>query len=308
VLNYAAQQWTTDAALPILAELPYARCLATCGFSGLSQPDYTKFFRDLPKHLQAYDRLICHSATYQDFQFLAQHDLASNTTIIANGCGEDEFGSLPTDFRAANRIEPDQFVVLSLGSHTGLKGHEFAIQAFRKARIPKAVLLIVGNVPPGCYKQYLKCQAHAWRARLASLGQIDIRLVNLPRREVLGAYHAADVLVLASQVEAAPLVLYEAAASATPFISSDVGNATEIAEQTQAGIMVRSRARTPGRTLVDVEALADALRQLAADIARRETMAKAGRAAWLASHTWETITTQYDSLYRTLIETRKAQA
>ncbi len=306
MLNYAAQQWTTDAALEVIPDLPYACCLATCGFSGLNQPAYTDFFTQLPKQLATYDQLICHSATYQDYQFLKQHDLTSQCTVIPNGCGKDEFGILPDDFRQRHDIAHDKLLVLSLGSHTGLKGHEFAIEAFAKAKLNNACLLIVGNTPPGCFKQFLKCKAKAWSAKIKSLGRLDIRLVNLPRHDVLGAYHAADLLLLASQVEAAPLVLYEAAASATPFLSSEVGNAHEIAEQTGGGIIIPTAQQSPGRTLVDVDALAQQLRALASDPERRQAMGQSGRRAWMSRFTWDCITDQYESLYHQLIDQRKA--
>jgi len=44
VMTYAAQQWTTDALLPVLGEIGCARVLAPCGFSGLTDPAYAAYF------------------------------------------------------------------------------------------------------------------------------------------------------------------------------------------------------------------------------------------------------------------------
>ena len=51
----------------------------------------------------------------------------------------------------------DKFIILTVGSHTGIKGHKECIQAFRKAKIKNSVLVVIGNVPwrGGCYKQCL---------------------------------------------------------------------------------------------------------------------------------------------------------
>ncbi len=60
MLNYAAQQWATDLAFPVLAELPYATALATCGFSGLVLPNFAQYFESLPESLAQYDRIVLH--------------------------------------------------------------------------------------------------------------------------------------------------------------------------------------------------------------------------------------------------------
>src|SRR3954465_12831959 len=69
VMSYAAQQWTTDALLPVLGRIPYRKVLAPCGFSGLGDPAYADYFADLPARLAEFDELIFHSGTYQDIEF-----------------------------------------------------------------------------------------------------------------------------------------------------------------------------------------------------------------------------------------------
>ena len=41
-MSYAAQQWTTDALLPLLDCIPYRKMLAPRGFSGLHDPAYVR--------------------------------------------------------------------------------------------------------------------------------------------------------------------------------------------------------------------------------------------------------------------------
>ena len=71
--------------------------------------------------------------------------------------------------------------------------------------------------------------------------QKTIRLVDLSRERLVALYKLSDVFVFASHIEYSPLVLFEAAAAGTPFISSDVGNAREIAAWTGVGKVIGGR-------------------------------------------------------------------
>src|SRR6266508_4561685 len=90
MLNYAAQQWATDAALPLVGSLPYPAVLAPCGFSRLHDPAYQDYFAGLPQVMARYDHLVFHSANYRDAEFARRHDLC-RSSVIPNGAGEEEF-------------------------------------------------------------------------------------------------------------------------------------------------------------------------------------------------------------------------
>jgi L-malate glycosyltransferase len=47
-------------------------------------------------------------------------------------------------------------------------------------------------------------------------------------RETVAAYQAADLFLFPSDIERSPVVLFEAMASRTPFLTTAVGNAEEI--------------------------------------------------------------------------------
>src|SRR5439155_1573804 len=109
---------------------------------------------------------------------------------------------------------------------TGAKGHAVAMEAFRRAKIGPATLVIIGNTigSVGCLP---KCYLQAKFVALTTLGKKRVLLLNPPRNEVLSAYHAADLFVFGSTIECSPIVLFESAASRTPFVTSDCGNAAE---------------------------------------------------------------------------------
>ena len=294
VMSYAAQQWTTDLLLPLVDRLPYASVLAPCGFSGLHQPAYADYFRSLPEQLGHFDALVLHSETYQDARFVREAGL--RYSVIANGAGADEFAQARPDFRSTHGIPDGASLLLTVGGHTGLKGHAVLIEAFRRARLKKAVLIVIGNTPTGrgCLGS---CRARSARTNLLSRDK-RVLLLDPPREEVLAAYDAADLFVFSSQVECSPLVLFEAMAAQTPFLTVDVGNAAEIASWSGGGVVLPGGKDSRGYTTVETAVLAGGIEALLADRTRLTKLGRSGHAAWKKRFTWEKIVQEYEQVYK----------
>jgi glycosyltransferase involved in cell wall biosynthesis len=298
VLTYAAQQWTTDALLPVLDSIRSPTVLAPCGFSGLRDPAYAPYFAHLAEDLRAFDALVFHSHGYQDVRF-AREAGAERITVIPNAADEREFGGQRPhgSFRQAHGINPNAPLLLTVGGHTGMKGHAQAMAALRGSRHrPRATLAVVGNTPigRGCLPT---CNARAVMTRATGH---PVVLSNPPREQVLDAYYEADLFVFCSMVECSPLVLFESMAAGLPFVSLDVGNAAEIAEWSGAGLIVPSQRRDDGLVTADTGAVARAVDKLLADPERRREMGERGRRAWEQRFTWETTTSRYEALYEEL--------
>lgn len=304
VMSYAAQQWATDALLDVLDTLPCAKVLSPCGFSGLHQPMFADYFRRMPGWLEGYDRLIFHTKNYRDIDFARKCGYESKSYIVPNGAGEDEFLEPPTDFRKKYQIPEDIPVILTIGSHTGVKGHAEAIRIFSKARIGKAVLLVVGNPIPGagCYRQ---CQVQAMMASLLTLGKRKVQLYDLPRPDVVGAFNAADLFLFTSNIECSPLVLFEAAASGLPFLSADVGNSVEIAEWTQAGQIIPTRRDANSESHVDELIATRMLEEMIENKAMRDDLGQKGKNLWKKYFTWEKLVHNYLEVYQSAVESRE---
>jgi glycosyltransferase involved in cell wall biosynthesis len=298
---FAAQQWATDVALELLGEIPARKVFVPTGFSGLHSPAYADYFRRMPAWLRAMDANVFQGETYRDHAFARRHGV-ERTTVIPNGASEAEFGAAqPVDVRGLLGIPADHALVLHVGSFTGLKGQREAIAIFRRARLDRTTLLLVGD--PANPRESRRCErvarAHG-HGLLRFLDRGAIRMVALDRPSTVAAFQQADLFLFPSRIECSPVVLFEAAAAGTPFLSSDAGNAAEIAGWTGAGEILPTRTDGDGRARVEPGPSARQLRRLMADAPRRRVMAEAGRRAWRERFTWEAITARYEALYRSL--------
>ena len=295
VMTYAAQQWTTDALIDVLDRIPAGTVLAPCGFSGLTDRAYEDYFATLPAALRSFDELIFHSGTYQDIEFARRAGL-KNLNVVPNGASREEF-EVPEDsgFRERHGIDAGEPLLLTVGPHNWRKGHALAIQGFRRAGIDEGTLVVIGNRPlrAGCQWD---CRRRALTTRIGTAGHKRVRVLDSPRTEVLAAYAAADLFVFGSQVECSPLVLFEAVASGTPFISTAAGNAAEIAEWTGGGVVVPSTKRD-GLVNASPNAVAAEVGRLCDDEGERSRLAETGRSRWLEGFTWDRIADRYEAVY-----------
>jgi len=286
--------------------------------------------------MQAYDHLIFHADDYRDTNFARKHNL-SNFTIIPNGASEVEFGQNDSEFRYHYNIPEDVPLLLTIGSHTAAKGHRLCMDAFTQLDVERAVLVVIGNIPDGqshrkalaefmlddlsrlritqALKRLLRALLGGMapgclpddriRSRwisLMKLGKKRVLLLDPPRKDVVAALRAADLFLFGSNIEYSPLVLYEAIASATPFVSLACGNAAEIASWSAGGVIAPTIQKEHGYVDGDPGSFAKTINQLLADDERRNSLAKSGHRSWRENFTWENIAKQYEALYLDLVK------
>jgi len=335
MMNYAAQQWTADLAYPILDQLAYKKLIIPCGFSGLYQPEYRIYFEHMPEVLGRYDHLIFHASNYRDINFVRERGLR-HFSIIPNGAAQDEFETHDSAFRQRYGIPEDAPMLLTVGSHTGLKGHSLCMQAFEAIDVESATLVIIGNPVDGhpslwtrllrpflaaIKRGNLRLAVHILRLWLAGftgsgcLPDCQLRaresnqrndkkrilLLDPPRADVVSAYTAADLFVFGSNIEYSPLVLFEAMAAQTPFVTLACGNAAEIVRWSGGGVIAPTLQSEHGYVDGDPVEFARAIENLLHQPDERHLLAESGHLAWEAHFTWEKITDQYEALYQKLL-------
>jgi glycosyltransferase involved in cell wall biosynthesis len=302
MLNYAAQQWATDLVLPILDKISAKKVFVPCGFSGLYLPEYAKYFDQMKIWLKQYDACVYMSNDYRDINF-ARRCGADNDVLIPNGAGADEFSQkLDINIREKLNISPDHFLILHVGAHTRIKGHKEAIQIFKRAKIKHATLLIVANsFGGGCTRRCLRAEKIYKYNPHSKKSDRKIVIASLSRKETVAAYHEADLFLFPSRIECSPIVLFEAIASKTPFLATDVGNSKEIIAWTNGGVLLPTVKFANGYFKANVNASVDVLQRLFYNPQKRQELASDGYEQWKKSFTWEKITKQYENLYIKLL-------
>ena len=327
VTNFAAQQWATDIALPLLGRIKAVKVFVPTGFSGLYLPKYREYFEKMKAWMELYDMNVFLSDDYRDINFARENNIC-NTILIPNGAGEDEFVLMKTtDIRKRLNIPHDHILILHVGSHIGTKGHMEAIEVFERADIKDATFLIVGNyfdigqrlagVKAAVYKlafsilrhnrcpNYCKNAAEKFNAsRKRDKDGKRLLIESLPRQETVSAYKEADLFLFPSEIECSPIVLFECMASKTPYLTTDVGNAKEIISWSGSGILLPTRKDAKGNSIADIEDSIKLLEELCDNPSKREEMAQRGFAAWKDRFSWEKIAKDYENLYCRLYNER----
>jgi glycosyltransferase involved in cell wall biosynthesis len=286
VTNFFADIWTTDLAFEVLDRIRGAKVLATPCLSKLERPTHRDYFyRVYLDALAGYDRIIYLSAANKDKRFGDEHGFGEKASIIPNGAGK-EFLSAPAGFKQAFGIQTP-LMFLTVANHYLAKGHAFVIEAFHRMRRSDATLVIIGEKP--FFHSWYSC----WpRCALSALLDRRIKVLRVvPRHWVVAAFQEADLFLFGSRVECAPLVMYEAFASRTPFVTTPVGNVVDHADVVQIVGTPEEMSRTANALL--------------GDAGQRQRLVERGSEVWRARPTWAQIGGQYEALYATLVDGRR---
>lgn len=281
MLNYGMQIWSTDLVFPLLPKINAKKFLVPLGFFSLNDPAYKNYYEKMPKILRQYNANIYLSKNYQDIQFAKSHGI-QNDIVIPNAASEDEFLNPSPDFRKKFGIKT-KYLLLSVSNHYELKGHQLVLDAFKKLQRKDVTLALIGGKPAnfnrfsigGCY---YPCLIQSWFKK--NLRFLD----HITREDTVAAFKAADLFVFGSKFECSPLVIFEAMASKTPFISTNCGNVEDF--------------KAYGALIQTADEMANEMNHWLDDTAQREKTGEAAYQNWLKNFTWKKITDQYEQLYK----------
>jgi glycosyltransferase involved in cell wall biosynthesis len=332
ITNFAAQQPTTDLALPILNKIKSKKIFVPTGFSGLKQKRWKKYFEQMKTFIKKYDLNIFLSNNYQDINFARQNDVPEKKIIvIPNGASEEEFKNPQIlNIRKKININTDNFLILHIGSFTGRKGHNEAISIFSQAKINNATLLLIGNGQNN-HSNLIKHNSRilnnkkSFRAR-----NKKIIIPEFTRKETVSAYAESDLFLFPSNIECSPIVLFEAMAAGLPFLTSEVGNAKEIITWGNGGILLPIGQETLRKNLFkkisnrtkkylikmglnicfldipyskkDITNSVKILEYIYSSPQKRKELKNNGKKAWQEKFTWEKISKQYEEEYKKLLK------
>jgi len=302
ILNYAAQQWTTDLMLPILDDIPGKKIFVPCGFSALHKGRYADYYEKMKVWIKKYDICVYLSSSYQDYEFSLNAG-ATNSVIIPNGADEAEFLVSAGGIRKILTIPEDSLLLLHVGSHTRFKGHKEALAIYRRSHLPNSTFLLIGNT----FSKYCnnRCRLTAFCLNtfynIFNIGK-RIIITELPREQTVMAYFDADIFLFPSNIECSPIVLFEAMASGTPFLATDVGNSKEIVQYSHAGLLLPTKKFKNGYVIANVKQSVPILENIVSSVELRDNMASYGRELWQKNFTWLAISKKYEEIYTQVLQ------
>jgi len=281
MMNYAAQQWATDLAFDMLASTSNRRVsiIAPCGYSALSDsktlqmPQFADYFNNvISTYLPKYDAAVYHSGRYQDYEFAQNHGF-NNSVIIPNGVCEEEFSQMPkVAFRQKYKIAT-KYLGLCVANFYSGKGQDRVIECVRQMNRTDFTMVFIGKEGG----QLANLQARATGLNIRFCTDID-------RQDVLAAYHEADIFLFGSEKECSPLVIVEAKASRTPFVSTDCGN---VREWKGGVVCAPEKMAVYANRILDEEVI-------------HRSFAEDGWKEWKEKLTWESVIDRYEQLYSRL--------
>lgn len=182
--------------------------------------------------------------------------------------------------------------VLAVGRLSYFKGFDVLLRAL--GEVPDAALLLIGDGE--CRDRlYALARQLGIDSRVTFAGRIDMDAAG--EATLAAAYASADIFCLPSteRAESFGLVLLEAMRARLPVIASAIPGSGVgfVVQDGTTGLMV-----APG----DVDALAKALRLLAADSALRDRLGNAGAARWRDEFTLERMTARVLDLYQSILQ------
>jgi glycosyltransferase involved in cell wall biosynthesis len=274
------------------------------GFSALNNPDWKPYFETFKTTATSIDAFSCLSENSDEKRFLEGlrtealatrqanslvHQISEvfgQISIIPNGVLLDEFQKVEYSLRQKWKIG-NRFWLLNVSNHVKTKGHR-TLRSLAQS-LPEMVITNIGNPVSverfGLGKTGLK--SPCYYECLADNILIDNYLTKQTARQTLiGAYQQADVFVMPSEIEAAPVVLLEAMAAGLPWVSFDVGNVAELS----GGIVVQNEAQ-----------MREAILTLQHSPTLRQQLSAAGRAQAVERYDWKQVAKQYQQLYQSTI-------
>lgn len=317
IVNFAAQQWATDLMLPIIKEIKGKKIFVPTGFSELKSTSYKEYYENMKLWMKDYDCNVFLSNNYQDFDFAISNGIKKNI-VIPNGADKNEFEKV--DFvNIYNYLKIDQTwkIILSVGSHTGYKGHDSLLKIFKGLQTEKVALLLIGNNTSNDSRLviilknifnllkirrslcYYSCKYQEFKLKYFYKRK-KVIIKKLSRNITVNSFNQADLFLFPSMIECSPIVLFEAMAGKTAFAVSDVGNSAEIISWTDGGVLLPTSFDENRHSKVDVKKSVTLIDDLLNDQDLISTLSSNGNKSFIENFTWEKIGEKYENLYKVL--------
>ena len=201
---------------------------------------------------------------------------AEDALVLGNAVDIDEFDS--DDDRGAS----DEPYVLYVGRFHHRKGiGDFLDAAAEVVRSHDVGFKLVGKGP-------LEAEMHQQAADLGIADRTEF-LGHVDRQRLVQLFGGATVFVLPSHYEGLPTTMLEAMAAGAPVVATEVSGVPDVIDDGENGLLVPPR--QPSRLAAGIDELLD-------DAALRDRLSTAGRRTIEERYTWQSISREFEDLYR----------
>ncbi len=186
-------------------------------------------------------------------------------------------------------LPEDGFLVGLVGRIEEAKGQAVAIEAFARANLPGAMLVICGAPQTRRYREHLE------RRTVELKVEESVRFLPFTK-EIPALMNAFDLSVLPSRSETFGLVVIEAMAAGIPVIGTNAGGVPEIIRHGENGMLVPPE---------NSDALASIMRLLVEDDRLRERLGRQARRDAVERYDYARQTAQFFDYCRLMYEERQ---
>lgn len=209
--------------------------VALCGANWIYS--HRNFVNILSRNLNSVEYFICHSKLERDYKLCTTDGFSEKTIIIPNGVWTKEFDSNSLTRHDLHAKICEKRWIVNVSNFFPGKGQEHLINIISKLPNPDQLAYI--QICSDIDFDIGKVLEHRWKLgveKIKKLG-VSVKLMkNIPRDHVVGFLQQSNCFVFTSEKEVAPLVLLESMACSLPWISTNVGNASDL----KGGISIAS--------------------------------------------------------------------
>lgn len=276
--------WST-----LLREAEKIRCKQSIALVGMNDMIHDQNMKSMFFNKNHLFRVITHSDNYQDYRYCSEKKIPVH--VIPNGIDLDEFKDQNFSFREKYEITTPKMTLCVSNFFPG-KGQDHLLHVLNKVAeknkdftavfISSKVSFFVANNLMQRFEIMLK--------RFAKFKYVFLR--DIPRRDTIQAFREADVFTFPSQQEVAPLVVLEAMATRTPWVSLSVGNVPTL----HGGIVIPAVKKIRDQYQYDEEMyqqFANGVQQILSNSNLAKTLADEGYKQIESELNWDLIQEQY---------------
>lgn len=267
----------------------YALCTVGCN-AAISNP---RIADGLKKNKEKIS-FITHSGEYDDAKFLKNHNMPYR--VIPNAVDSAEFFVPKSKFRDRIKIGHNSPMMLMVANCFPGKGHEEAIAMLEKNSygFPENTVFVFAFATPSW--PVARRMTVSISERLARIRRPKCIIIKDASRDVIcEAFASADLTVLTSLKEVAPVVILESMASGVPWISFPVGNTPELAGGITIPCKMRDSQGYLRPTANELEFFAREAKEILVNEPKRNDLGSAGIAMVNSVFNWDIVSEMYNA-------------